>query len=368
MRGLVMVLMTTDHASKVFFERHLVSDSAFLYEPGTLIDAGAFLHRWLSHLCAPTFLFLAGIGLSLSIEKQQRRMSAGAIDRFLLVRGLILIACDLTLISALWSFPGTILFLQVLYAIGVSMIAMIPLRRAPTAALCTLGLLILVGSEAIAGLIVFGIGGPSAVEGAMPRASTLVTMLLTGGRASQIATMVGYPAIPWLGMMILGFSAGRVVRDDRQAASFFARAGVGALAIYAVVRGVNGYGNFALLREDHSLVQWLHVSKYPPSVAFSALELGVMAIVLAVFFGIRSGAAHPPSERNPLLVFGQVPLFFYLLHIPLLELAGALTRARSDNLGLTYAAVVGVLGLLYPICRAYRDYKRAHPAGWTRYI
>ena len=134
-----------------------------------------------------------------------------------------------------------------------------------------------------------------------------------------------------------------------------------------IVRGFNHYGNMLLYRYDHSIPQWLHVSKYPPSLSFAALELGIMFLMLAFLFAwYRKRKA---SSANPLQVFGRTPLFFYILHVHLLVLAAkALNLYRAGGLAETGIATLAVLGLLYPLCRRYDRFKHAHPKSLLRFL
>jgi hypothetical protein len=127
------------------------------------------------------------------------------------------------------------------------------------------------------------------------------------------------------------------------------------------------YGNLHLLRDDQSLVQWLHVSKYPPSFSFYALELGLMALLLSFLFHWQQKQTANPSGL--LLVLGQTAFFFYLLHGHLL-LVAAWSFGVSHQRGLpeTFIAAGATIGLLYPFCRWYRGYKTAHLQGWARYV
>jgi len=188
-----------------------------------------------------------------------------------------------------------------------------------------------------------------------------VALLLTGGDFGRL--IVAYPLLPWLAIMLLGWCFGRylVASGPARAARLLVAAGLAALVLFAVVRGVDGYGNMRLARDDGSLVQWLHVSKYPPSLAYVALELGLVALGL--------GLALRRVLGRRLVVLGQTALFFYLLHVHLLTLAAwTLGLLHRGGLAATYAATVVALALLYPLCDRYRAYKQAHPAGWPRYV
>jgi uncharacterized membrane protein len=346
MRGLVMIIMTIDHASGMFNAGHLLTDGSFMYTPGTPLPAGQFFTRWITHLCAPTFVFLAGTSLALS-----KRLT----DGYLLTRGLLIIALEPLWMS--WVFvPGSVL-LQVLWAIGASFVCMTVLRRVDERTLLVLALIVLGAGEWIGHQLPYSMPG---------------AILLTAGRFRWL--IAAYPLLPWLSIMVLGFCFGRWMqrRNVERVERFLVIAGLGLLALFAIVRGLNRYGNMGLLRDDGStlsqdVVQWLHVSKYPPSVTFVSLELGIMALVLAVLFRIQR--AEDPIWTRPLLVFGQTAFFFYLLHVHLLRLAAwALHLLDRGNLAEAYIAWVSALLVLYPACIAYGRYKRANPDGFTRYV
>ncbi len=351
LRGTVMVLMAVDHASGTFNAGRLVTDAAFLYQPGTPLPAAQFFTRWMTHVCAPAFVFLAGAALALSVAKQSARGDPpGAIDRFILTRGLFIVALDPLWMS--WMFaPGQVL-LQVLYAIGGGLAAMVPLRRLRERTLLVMALVLIFGGEALTGAAL-------ALTGGTPTLPT--ALLLTGGQFSRL--IVAYPLLPWLAIMLLGWCFGRflLAAGPTRAARLLVVVGVAALALFVALRGLNGYGNMRLARDDGSLVQWLHVSKYPPSLSYVALELGLVALGLSVVLRRAWG--------GPLVVLGQAALFFYLLHAHLLTLAArALGLAHRGGLAATYISAAVVVALLYPLCDRYRGYKRAHPDGWARYV
>jgi uncharacterized membrane protein len=361
MRGLVMVLMAVDHSSGEFNAGRLVTDSAFMYHRGTALPALQFLTRWITHLCAPTFVFLAGASLAMSLRRRVARGErAASIDGYLLIRGLLIMGFEVVP-SYFWMPPRKYL-LQVLYGIGSSFLFMIPLRRLPTAALAVIALAILFLGELVVGLA--GWGPPD-------KTPLLVSLLLTGGPRG--ALMIGYPTLPWLAIMLLGFVFGTAVAERRVTATprLYVAAGVALLGVFAFVRGLNGYGNMALLRDGDSVVQWLHVSKYPPSVSYVGLELGIMAFCLAgfAFIALRAPSPDGTKSKGVLTVLGHTPMFFYLLHIPLLAVTAHLL-GLEHKLGIVAAfgfAAATVL-VLYPACLWYTRYKASHPHGWTRYL
>jgi uncharacterized membrane protein len=358
MRGIVMVLMTLDHASGVFNAERLMADGAALYEPGMPLPTAQFLTRWVTHLCAPVFVFLAGTALALSVARRRAQgESEAAIDRFILTRGLFIAVLDPLWMSWVLA-PGAVL-LQVLYAIGLGLVAMVPLRRLGPASLVVAALALLGGGELLTGALFFATRWTPTLP---------VALTLSGGRFGPL--IVAYPLLPWLAMMMLGWAFGQrlPLLDRARVVRGLLAAGVAALAVFVLVRGLDGYGNMRLLRGDASLVRWLHVSKYPPSLSFTALELGLMAVGLGLLFRLDARPA-PSGTRGPLLVLGQTALFFYLLHAHVLVLvAWLLGLEHQAGLGVTYVAAAGALVALYPACAWYRRYKAAHPDGWARYV
>ncbi|MCY3770574.1 MAG: hypothetical protein OXG98_00920 [Gemmatimonadetes bacterium] len=406
MRGLVMVLMAIDHASLAFNGGRLGDDSWYAHEAGSELPVAQFFTRWITHLCAPTFVFLAGTALALSFE---RRRLVGARDRdldwHLFKRALVILAFEL-----LWWSPFS---LQVLFAIGMGLICMIPLRRLSTRTLLITALSILFLYEAV----FWGIMHLGGVTADMIREVT--NMPVPDGEFDQeamdeavaqfrnlgwmsvfmpffhpgllvkigpIPLWVQYPFVPWLGMMILGWLLGRYLlqrlteatpveasagatRSSISVERLLVIAGLLALGLFVLFRAWNGYGNMLLLREDWSLVQWLYVNKYPPSLTFALLELGLMALILSGFFWYQRNLKGPIRTWNPLLVFGQTAFFFYLIHMHILIFSAlALGMFMQQGLGTAYLAALGVLILLYPLCLWFRRFKARRTKGWVRYI
>lgn len=359
-----MIIMSVDHASKVFNAGRLNSDSASRWIPGSLLPADQFLTRWITHLCAPTFVLLAGVALALSSERRLRQgHSAADVGAHLRRRGAVLLALEVLWMAPAVVGPGRVL-IQVLFALGCALIAMSWLRRLSDRALLALALGILVLGEAGADLLV-----------ALGLDRTLLAGLLVfSGKFSDDRLVIAYPLLPWLAVMMLGWVFGRTLlawRDrgvdaSRAAARVLTVAGAAGLALFAVLRGLDGYGNMGLLRDDGSLLQWLHVSKYPPSLTFMSLELGLTALLLAALFRYT---ATRPYIAGPVHTLGQTALFYYLLHIHVMVLVAlAFGWNRAFGVGSAYVGAAAILIALYPACRWYRDYKTAHPRGWTQYV
>ncbi len=412
MRGLVMVLMAIDHASLAFNGGRLGGDAWFMHQAGSELPAAQFFTRWVTHLCAPTFVFLAGTAMALSFE---RRRLAGARDRdldwHLFKRALVILAFEL-----LWWAPFSLL---VLFAIAMGLICMIPLRRMSTRTLLITALAILFLYEAVFwGVMNLGSVTPDLIREVtdLPVPSreldqeafsesgsqirnlgwmTIFTPLFHPGLLVNIGPVpiwVQYPFVPWLGMMILGWLFGRILLQRLTGAAhadatpavtepagaarswtpverLLVISGLLALGLFVVLRAWNGYGNMLLLREDSSLVQWLFVNKYPPSLTFALLELGLMALVLFGFFRYQRTMKRPARAWSPLLVFGQTALFFYLIHLHILMIAAfAMGMFMNQGLGATYLAALGVLIVLYPLCLWFRRFKVRRPRSWVRYI
>ena len=359
MRGFVMVLMVVDHASMAFNARHLGYDSASSYITGAVYSASEFLTRWASHLCAPTFVFLAGTALAISIDRKvARRADQSQISRDMVIRGLIIASLDPTLISLL---KGQLTF-QVLFAIGMGMVLMAWLRRLPVFWLAGLALLWLLLGEALTDVV----WDP-------PAWADPLSALLVAVHVGQ-DMVVKYPVIPWTAMMMLGWAFGnyltRYLAGEYKGwtpVRFLTVAGVLCLLIFMLVRGINDYGNMFMLRESDHWMHWLFVSKYPPSLSFTALELGLLALCLAGFMLLERHVS--VRQNGPLLVFGQTALFFYIIHRVIFDGSARLFDLQA-SMGLTgvYMASLAMLVFLYPLCLWYRRYKAAHRDSWVRFI
>ncbi len=383
-----MVLMTIDHASQTWNAGRVSADSAYLLNlatgqpawiPGTEVDLAQFLTRWITHLCAPTFLFLSGTSLAMSLEGRRAQGAAEiSLDRHLFIRAVVIAGFEglLTLLAG-----QGILILQVLYAISASMLAMIVLRRLPTRALLFLGLAWLAGSELV--MMTFfpppmtaTAAAAAAAQGASAAAPSLLARLFLVPGLSAPAFVL-YPMTHWLAMMLLGWAFGRHLlerkRDDaswQQTEKLLLFSGLSGVLVSLFLRRANGYGNMGLLRDDASLVQWLHMSKYPPALVYSLLELGLMALLLVLFLRFERRMRGAPWRQNPLLVFGQTALFFYVLHFLVLGGSALAITGGMMQRGLleTYLAAGATLVVLYPVCLGFRALKQRYPTSVLQYI
>ena len=359
MRGLVMVLMVIDHASMAFDGTHLDDDSAMYPGAATMaLPGGEFFTRWITHICAPTFVFLAGVALALSTE---RRVAKGAnawdIDKKILTRGAIIALLDPTIISL---GSGRLNF-GVLFAIGIGMMCMALLRRLPTWSLLALGL----------GWLALG-EFPTDWAWDPPGPASPAAALLVATYGSD-ALAIKYPLIPWLSMMVLGWTLGRHMlefaagkaRMSPQAVLWVA--GSLMLAVFVAVRASQGYGDMFLPRTDDTWQQWLHVSKYPPSLTYASLELGLLCLGLALLMTIEPYIG--VRQNGVFLVFGQTAMFFYIVHRLTFEVPATYFGLRgAGDLVTTYVVAFAMLALLYPACLWYRTFKAAHPQSILKYF
>jgi uncharacterized membrane protein len=322
------------------------------------LPAAEFLTRWVTHLCAPTFVFLAGTALALSVERQVLRgVEAWTIDRAILTRGAIIALLDPTIIS-LGSGRWT---LQVLLAIGISMMCMAVLRRLSSPALLALAFAWFGFGEIVTGWV-WHPPGPS---------SPLAALLIATYGAPDL--VIKYPLLPWLAMMMLGWVFGRHLtyyaagKTEVAPTTVLWISGAGAIVVFLVVRFGQGYGDMFLPRAGEAWQQWLHVSKYPPSLSYTSLELGLMCLCLAALMRIEPVIG--VRANGPFLVFGQTAMFFYLAHRLALEIPATYFGLRgAGDLATTYLVSAGLLVLLYPACLWYRRVKSAHPDSLLKYF
>jgi len=359
MRGFVMILMLVDHVSMAYNAQHDSSDSAALYVSGTPLPALEFFTRWVSHLCAPVFVFLAGTALAISVERKvSKGIDSRQIDKDILLRGAFIALLDPTIISL---FSGR-MTIQVLYAIGVAMMCMALLRRFSSTALilCALAWIAL-------GEMVTAIVWPP-----QDNIESIIAALLVSTYATS-TMVIKYPLLPWLAMMILGWVFGRYLLSYKDGKvnigpALLLSLGMGALLAFAFIRYNNDYGNMFLYREDNSWQQWLHVSKYPPSAAYTFLELGIMSIIMASMIAVERVIGDRPD--GVLLVFGQTAMMFYLVHRLFLEGTATYGGLRHfADLITTYLISAVMLVFLYPFCLWYRGFKAKHAQSlWLKYL
>jgi len=367
LRGLVMVIMVLDHVRDYLTNAH--------FDPTDLLrtDAALFFTRWITHFCAPIFIFLAGASAWIAGTRRGRQ----ELTRFLLTRGLWLILLEFTVISFGWYFsihwtvgPR----LQVIWAIGASMVLLAGLIHLPRPAIAGLGLALVLGHNLFDQITPEWLG-------------TLAPLwygLHVPGDLGVVS--LRYPLIPWVGVMALGYLAGPAVfsRDWRVSRRL---AEVGAILVvgFVALRGLNQYGDPSL-RFEHGdpttlLMSFFNVTKYPPSLFYLLMTLGPGLIALAAFRGAKGRLA------NVFVTFGRVPFLFYVAHLYLVHsiavaaglaqgfpVSAMLTYFRDlpktygFGLPVVYLVWLGVVVALYPVCRRYAELKARSRAWWMSYL
>ncbi|WP_410481769.1 DUF1624 domain-containing protein [Pseudomonas plecoglossicida] len=309
LRGLVILFMLLDHVRETFFLHRQVSDPMAI----DTTEPSLFFSRTLAHLCAPVFVLLTGLSAWLYGEKHQGR---GDVSAFLFKRGLFLVVLEFTLVNFAWTFqlPPSVIYLQVIWAIGVSMIALSLMVWLPRAALITLGAVIVAGHNLLDGLH-FGVESALHVPWAILHDRGWLEL------SENLRLRTSYPVLPWVGVIALGYGLGPWFARGREAGQRQQRllqAGLIALLGFAVLRMLNGYGEApwsGYATFTHTLMSVFNITKYPPSLLFLALTLGCGLLLLRAFE--RAG---PTRWLAALAVFGAAPMFFYLLHLYVLKL------------------------------------------------
>lgn len=377
LRGAVMIIMALDHVRDFIHRGAMTGASPTDLATTTPI---LFLTRWVTHFCAPVFMLTAGMGAFFYLQ----RHSASALSRFLVSRGLWLILLEVTLMQVAYNFNLATtypIFLLVLWALGACMIVLAGLIWLPVPLLAALSIATIVLHHLADGLRLQGIGILLHQVGAFPFAGRIV--------------IAPYSLVPWFAVMALGFCLGSVYTwppDARR--RFLLRAGIIATIAFLVVRVINVYGDPSKWAWQESatltVLSFLNTTKYPPSLSFLLMTLGPGLVALSWFEG------RALSRSNPLLVFGRVPLFYFVLHffaahaaIVLLSLAqhgsaalgymfqpvpsmGGPAKSFPPEFGydlwVAYAVWIAVLLAMYPLCRWFAGVKERNCSWWLSYL
>lgn len=374
-RGAVMVLMAIDHVR------------VYSGLPPGGPTPGIFFTRWVTHFCAPAFVFLAGTSASLYADQLNDRR---ALSRFLLTRGLWLVFLELTVIRLAWTFNfqfGTDLA-GVIWVLGWSMVVLAGLVRLPRTAVALFGAVVVAGhnllSAAVAALPDGGTGGAF---------GWLWQMLYLGGPIQfgehGPVLFVLYVLVPWVGVMALGYAFGAILRFDPPVVRRYCLAiGGGAIAFFLLFRGFNLYGDPRPWDSSRipAMLSFLNTTKYPASLLFLCMTLGPVIALLPLLEGWHGTVA------DWLTTLGRVPLFYYLLHIPLIHLLAlgydalrhpaavpwmfenhpAMVGPAPDgsvwSLWELYLVFAVALVILMVACRWYAEVKRTSTVWWLRYL
>jgi uncharacterized membrane protein len=351
LRGLIIVVMALDHANA--FVAHAHPPPEFWSAPTTVPPGAlAFLTRFVTHFAAPGFFFLMGAGMALLAESRRGLgWAERAIVGHLALRGCLLIGLQLLVENPAWRIgdgpiftPDVFLsYFGVLYGLGASMIVGAFLLRLRPALLLGLG----VAAELATELLIAWLRRAGAVP------SPLLQLLIVPGPAAGFT--VYYPLVPWLGVALCGVAFGRLLaRDPARAYRRAAAAGASLLALFLALRLAGGFGNLQP-PAGPGWIAFLNVVKYPPSIVFLTLTLGVDLILLALL--ARAGGTLR-RWGHPLLAFGRSPLFFYIAHLYLYGLIGLALGPHGTGIARMYPDWLLGLAILYPLCWLYGRFKR----------
>lgn len=380
LRGLVMVIMALDHTRDFFHS------AAMAFQPENLerTTAAIFFTRWITHFCAPVFMFTAGLGAFLWFNRGRTRAE---LSRFLWTRGLWLVVLEFTVVRAsfFFHFHYDLLILSILWALGMCMIALALLVRLPFRALVVVSLGMIALHNAFDGVQAAKLG----------KLSWLWLVLHQQGiwQTGGPVVLTAYPLIPWIGVMAAGFCFGRVyLLEPQRRRTLLIRLGLALTAAFVVIRAVNIYGDLRPWAPQptpgFTLLSFLNTTKYPPSLDFLLMTLGPAIALLGWIDQVRV------TGRNPFLVFGRVPLFYFLLHLPLIHALSRLftwfrygtqpflflpppTLGSPRNLfppdygwdlWVVYAVWIGVVVALYPACLWFSRLKQRRRDWWLSYL
>ncbi|HEX8748910.1 MAG TPA: heparan-alpha-glucosaminide N-acetyltransferase domain-containing protein [Pyrinomonadaceae bacterium] len=377
LRGIVMVIMALDHVRDFFHHDALLFDPTDL----TKTNAALFLTRWVTHFCAPVFVFLAGTGAFLSTMRGKTR---GELSRFLLTRGLWLVLLELTVVRLGWTFDLNYTFNvgQVIWAIGWSMVALSVLIYLPLWAITMFGVFMIAVHNAFDPFRAASAGALSGVWATFHTGELTETY---GG----IRFFPMYPLIPWIGVMAAGYSFGQIFKlEAEKRRRVLLCLGLALTLLFVVIRAENLYGDPRPWRGQENplwtFFSFINCQKYPPSLLFLLMTLGPAIASLAFFERVN---LKPRAWARAFIVFGRVPLFYYVLHLfvihglavavafiqygPKLREAFQTGRPPEDYgyaLPVVYLVWVGIILALYPICRWFANVKRRRKEAWLSYI
>lgn len=377
-RGFVMLIMAIDHV------RDLMHVTGTTQDPTDLASTypALFFTRWITHLCAPTFVFLAGTSAYLSVKNQGNVAES---RRFLQKRGLWLIFLECTVITlALWGDIQFRTFLfQVIAAIGFGFILLSFLIKLSVRTIGIIGLVIVCGHNLLP-LIPFG--DNSVVKMVLSPFFAFSFIPIT----AQTNLVINYPIIPWLGIMLTGFACGQIFElASAQRKTVFLKMGLGALTVFTLIRLTNFYGDPVHWAQQKdalfTFMSFINVTKYPPSLLYTLVTLGISCLILSFTEGVNNGFTRIVN------VYGKVPLFYYLIHWYIIRILtfsmvflqgfhwsdlefgtfkfGLPKTGSGVELWAIYLIWLGIVLVLYPLCSWYGRYKATHKEKtWLRYL
>ncbi|HVM89164.1 MAG TPA: heparan-alpha-glucosaminide N-acetyltransferase domain-containing protein [Puia sp.] len=378
LRGIVMVIMALDHVRDFFHVSASVSDPTNMETTTPTL----FFTRWITHFCAPTFVFLAGTSAYLSGTKK----TTTELGSFLRKRGLWLILIEIALMSLIFTFNPlyNVIILQVIWSIGVSMILLSFLIRLPISVILVTGLLII----SLHNLLDYP---EAARNGDVGFVWSLFHRQGFFPYTSDHFLFIFYPFMPWFGIMCCGYCFGSLYKKDFPAEKrkkILLQLGLGIILLFVVVRFINIYGDRAPWGHQRNIVytflSFLNTTKYPPSFLYTCMTLGPGILFLAFIEQAQNKIA------QFFIVFGRVPFFYYVLHFFVVHLLTVIVffatgytmkdlipkntpfLFRPDNFGFSlwvvYLIWASIIIGLYPLCKWYNKYKSTHQQWWLSYV
>lgn len=377
LRGIVMVIMALDHTRDYFSDYH--------YDPLDLTHATSFmfLTRWITHFCAPVFVFLSGTSAMISFSKGQR--SKRDMSIFLLTRGMWLIFLELTVVRFGWQFniDYSLIFVQVIWAIGWSMIFLSLMVFLPVPVILIIGLSLIFGHNLLDTIHAESFG-KNAIWWNFIHEQGFVKY----GAGSKNVVAVLYPLVPWLGVMATGFCFGKILlMPVNQRDKWLWTIGFYAIGLFVVLRVTNFYGNPTPWKTQpqwwRTILSIVDCQKYPPSLCYLLMTIGPAIIALPILERLNN------QLTRFFTVYGRVPLFYYILHIYLIH-SMAMIVGRFVGIPLSYFTgngflfnpnpnwgfsldmvyafwIVAVLLLYYP-CRSFMQLKATNKSWWLSYL
>ena len=351
LRGLIVVFMALDHANHFIAHKHSPGE----YWGGSFpvyYDSLAFLTRLVTHPVAPGFSFLLGVGMALFAQsRRQRGWDRWAVTRHFLIRGMVLIGLQLLVVNRAWELSpegwGLAFYFGVLVALGGGMILGSALVWLRPEYLLALALALFVGAELLT-------PDPSRWG---PNFALPVSVLLVP--AGQNGWWVTYPVLQWVELVVFGLAfGGWLTQEPSKAFSRAWKLGAALLVAFVVVRYLDDFGNIRP-RMGNSWIDWLNPVKYPPSMTFTLMTTGLNLILLWSF---SQAGERVRRFLQPLVVFGQVPLFFYALHLVLYAGLGYLVAPGGSSIPAMYPFWLLGLLILFPLCLWYGRFKHRQPA------
>ena len=389
LRGLVMVIMALDHVRDFFYKADLGKAADAAMDPTNMQTTypALFFTRWITHFCAPIFVFLAGASVYLMCQRKSKK----EVSLFLIKRGFWLVFVEVIIVTFSWTFNPffNVFILQVIWAIGVSMILLGLLVLLPYRVIFALGLLIVAGHN-IMDYPSVSVGYKGTVLSDLLYFSNFSAYQLWEGHFFLIV----YAFLPWTGVMLLGYCFGKLFQsgvDPVWRKKMLLIIGTGLILLFIVLRSTNLYGDPVPWSTQprgalYTFLSFLNMNKYPPSLLFLCMTIGPGILFLAFIEKVQNGFTKIMN------VYGRVPMLYYILHFYLIHiivvivfyLQGFGTKDivpeglpfffKPNGLGFgllgVYAIWLLVVVLLYPICKKYDQYKTAYAKEkwWLSYI